>query len=75
MTVWAVNIERHQRVAGQSYEKENTRGNQSGHGWLGADPRMALELELARQQAGRQPPEVVTQKFSTVSICREGNCV
>ncbi|GFY91443.1 hypothetical protein Acr_07g0016390 [Actinidia rufa] len=42
VTVWAVNIDWHQRVAGQSYEKENTRGNQSVRGWLGADPRMAL---------------------------------
>ena len=36
VTVWAVNIDWlwHQHV-GQSYEKENTRGNQLVHEWLG----------------------------------------
>ena len=49
--MWAVNIDWHQRVAGQSYENENTRGNQLVRGWLGADPRLALSL--SRKQSNR----------------------
>ena len=49
--VWAVNIDWHQRVTGQSYENGNTRVNQLVCGWLGADSRLALAL--VKKQSGR----------------------
>ena len=43
VTVWAVSIDWHQQVTGQSYEKENTRGNQSVRGWLGG-PKASIGI-------------------------------